>query len=67
MTQMYKHHDTLTYRFPRTTQEAFGLDPEGAVAIRRYRQRQIRLTKLIVKAGAVAWVGLMTLALLEVI
>lgn len=31
--------DLLTYRFPRTQLEAFGMDARGACAITRYRER----------------------------
>lgn len=62
--QRFRHHDTLTYRFPRSTHEAFGVDAESAVAIRRYRKRQIMLAKWLVKAGAIGWVGLMVVGLM---
>lgn len=61
--KMYRHHDTLTYRFPRTTQQAFGLDATEAYAIRRYRKRQIILAKFLIRVGMVAWVVLMLIGL----
>jgi hypothetical protein len=56
---MYRHHDTLTYRFPRTTIAAFGPDKDTACAIVRYRKRQIMLATWLIRAGIVSWVGLM--------
>jgi len=59
--------DYLTYRYARTLAEAFGTDANTAYAITRYRRRQIILAKWLIRAGFVAWVGLMVIGLLGVV
>lgn len=51
----YRHHDTLTYRFPRNTIDAFGCDKDTAYAITRYRKRQIMLATWLLRVGVVGW------------
>lgn len=46
--------DLLTYRYPRTLHEAFGMDAQGACAVTRYRASRLPrvLLWLIFAAGA---------------
>lgn len=55
---MHRHHDTLTYRFPRTTIQAFGTDKDSACSITRYRKRQIMLASWLIRFGIVGWAAL---------
>lgn len=59
-----RHHDTLTYRFPRTTIDAFGCDAESACAVVRYRKRQIMLATWLIRIGIVGWATLFILGVL---
>ena len=52
---MHRHHDTLTYRYPRTEIEAFGCDNTSAYAITRYKKRQIMPAKWLLRVGVVGW------------
>lgn len=57
--------DYLAYRYPRTTEEAFGCDARSAYAISRHRYRRVILTRWIVRAtiialAVLAGVGVMT-------
>lgn len=56
------HHDTLTYRFPRNTIDAFGTDATSACAVERHVFRThllvrwlLRVTVLGLVLGAVVW------------
>lgn len=62
--QRFRHHDTLTYRFPRNSIEAFGTDATSAYAGTKYRSRQHLFVKWLLRACALGWACLMAVVLL---
>lgn len=50
---MPRHFDLLTYRYPRTSIEAFGCNAEEAVAIHRPKKKPMNLWSALCYAAAV--------------
>lgn len=59
----HRHLDTLTYRFPRTLNDAFGLDATSAYAITHYTSRRYMLIKWLLRAFTLGWVALMVIGI----
>lgn len=55
---MYRHHDTLTYRHPRNTLEAFGPDATTACAVQRHTYRTAKLVQWLLRAVTLGLAGL---------
>ena len=52
----HRHHDTLTYRFPRNTLEAFGPDATTACAVERHTFRTQRAVRWVLRFSTVGLV-----------
>ena len=53
---MPRHFDPLTYRYPRTSIEAFGCNAEEAVAIHRIKKEPMNFWSAVICAAAVVLV-----------
>lgn len=60
-----KHTDYLTYRHPRTLNEAFGCDAVSACAVSHHRFRRVRLVRWLLRAVAFGWCVLAVIGLMS--
>lgn len=54
-----RHTDPLTYRYPRTLNEAFGCDATSAYAVTHHKFRRVLLVRWFLRAVFIAWCVLM--------
>ena len=55
--------DYLAYRYPRTTEEAFGCDARSACAVSHHKFRRVLLVRWLLRATVIAWLMLMVLGI----